>query len=246
MKTLCQLFVVAVLLATPFSATSAQNAMPGTEYWFAIPPNEYDGYGNARQLEVYVTSRFDTEVTLNVPGLGLSYTKAVKANTITTFTTSDGTMNWGMESRESEQKMSKGIQLIADRPFTAHMISARTYTSEGCQLLPVSQLGTEYRHVSYYDYYEGNQTTARGGGFVIVATEDATVVTIDLIGAGSGSTKAGRSIGDNIVVHLNKGETYMLRGSGLNNQFDITGSHVQADKPIGCHRRWNNMGGSLV
>lgn len=217
----------------PTAAEMLDNTPQGKEFWIAIPPNEYQGYGGARALELYVTSAEDTEVTLEVPGLGLSVTKELKAMKITTFSTETLEMNWGMEIRESEVVTNLGLKITADQPLSVYMLSARTYTSEGYLAIPTNVWGKRYRHMSYYDYYEGNPTTARGNGMVVIAKEDNTQVRIFLRGQGSGPTVRGRTIGDVITVTLNEGETYMVRGNGIDRSFDLTGSEVIASKPVG-------------
>lgn len=211
----------------------AQNANAGTEFWFAIPPNEYEGYGQSVELEFVVTAEQPGEVTLDIPFLGTSLTKPVDADEPTRFSFSEGELSFDLEVRDSEVISNKGIRIVADVPVSVQFYSERRFSEDGCTLIPVSDLGKRYRHLSYYDYYEGNPQYARGGGFVVVATEDSTDVFVAVQGSGESQTQKGTRIGDGIYVQLQEGEAYLVQGNGLDRSFDISGSSITASKPIG-------------
>ncbi len=208
------------------------NSAQGREFWIAIPPNEVDGYPG-QLLEIYVTSSYNTEVTLYSAADGIRRVKPVRAMEITTFSLLEGDLFWTDEVRESETVTQKGIRLSAPHPISVYVLNGKAYTSDGYLALPVNVWGTEYMHLSYYDYEDFGWK--RGNGFVIVASEDQTLVTIQLYGRGYGRTVGGRRIGDRITVMLNRGQTYMLRGSGdpPAGQNDFSGTRVASNKPIG-------------
>ena len=83
------------------------NSAQGREFWIAIPPNEADGQplGNTQPIsvDIYVTSAYDTEVTLEVPNLGHIITKKVDAFKVTTFRTGDGETSFDWELRKSDE-----------------------------------------------------------------------------------------------------------------------------------------------
>lgn len=221
----------------PGIADKLNNGAQGREFWIAIPPNEAQGANvPIRALEIYVTSRFDTEVTMEVPGLGFGpFTKKVKANTITTFTDAPeggNEMSWAYEVRTSESVTRKGIHLTAGKAISVYVLSAKRFTSEGYLALPVKVWGKEYMHMSYYDYPEPE--IVRGGGFVIIAQDDDTRVSFKLNGSQSfGKTLGGKGIGQPYELTLQRGETYMVQGDGTDRNFDLSGTVVKADKAIG-------------
>ncbi|MCS7177424.1 MAG: choice-of-anchor D domain-containing protein [Candidatus Kapabacteria bacterium] len=233
-----------VLTATLFLATAAErhkvppaawilnNSAQGREFWIAIPPNEVDGYPG-QLLEIYVTSSYNTEVTLFSAMDGRVIRKPVRAMDITTFSLLNGELFWTDEVRESEVVTQKGIRLSAPHPISVYVLSGKPATSDGYLALPVNVWGTEYMHLSYYDYEDFGQK--RGNGFVIIASEDQTLVQIQLYGKGYGRSVGGRRIGDRITVMLNRGQTYMLRGSGdaPPGQNDFSGSRIYSNKPVG-------------
>ncbi len=217
------------------------NSSQGREFWIAIPPNEDDRQpiGNTQEiaLEIYVTSSKDCWVTMEVPGMNIIKTKKVEAFRITTFSTELGDLNWNLEVRESEEPVGKAIHLVGTQPISVYVLNHRRYTADGYLAIPVSSCGTEYIHLSYYDFHEdlyGGEY--RGNGFLILPTQPNTEVFIELKGKGKeiGQTVKGRKIGDKWKVVLNPGEVYCVMGDGATRgQFDLSGSRVVANKPIG-------------
>lgn len=205
------------------------NSAQGREFWIAIPPNEVPNY-TTNVLEVYITSAVDCQVTMEAPGIGFKKIKQVYAMQITTFSTEDG-MGFFWEIRQSERVTDKGVRITADQPISVYVLNAKRYTSEGYLAIPTSAWGTEYIHCSYYDFDEVQEWA---GGFIVVAKEDNTRIMINLRGRAGGQTFEGRKIGDSWSVKLYEGQTYMVRGDGkTRGLFDMTGSKIVADKPIG-------------
>lgn len=223
------------------------NSAQGREFWIAIPPNEADGQplGNTQPIsvDIYVTSAYDTEVTLEVPNLGHIITKKVDAFKVTTFRTGDGETSFDWEIRKSDIITNKAIRLSADQPISVYVLSRRNVTSEGYLAIPISACGTEYMHLAYYDFFEtimGGDGEQRGAGFIIVAAEDNTKCYITLKGKGGaypGGHTAGEiihRIGESWEVTLQKGQTYAVFGTGkTRGVFDLSGSTVRSSKPVG-------------
>ncbi len=207
------------------------NSAQGREFWIAIPPNEVPTH-TPHVLEIYVTSAKRTKVTLS-SNTGFKITKTVEPMQITTFTTADGSLSWQWEVRESERITQKGLKLEADQPISVYVLNGKSYSSDGYLALPVTALGKEYYSLCYFDFKEWRDW---GSGFLIVAIEDQTKVTIRLNGRGKGAAKTvgGRDIGDVIRVTLQQGQTYMVRGDATTRGlFDLSGSFIKANKPVG-------------
>lgn len=206
----------------------------GTEFWIAIPPNEEAGYP-VIGLEIYIASAFDTEVTVFDAATGTRYKKTVKKGEIRTLSDTRDETNWLWEVRNAELPEYMGIQLTSKKPIGVYVINSKVYSSDGYLAIPTKLWGTDYRAISYYDFKEIRDWA---GGFVVVAKEDSTEVTIDLKGVGEndGKTIGGRKIntGQPITVTLNEGQTYMVQGDGATRAlFDMTGSHITSSKPVG-------------
>ncbi len=218
----------------PGIGADINNSMEGREFVFAVPPNEADGLAiQAHSLEVHVTSRFETEVSLSVPGLGFGViSKRVSPDNPAVFSDLDDSFSWAFEVRQSESVTDKGIVVSAQHPVQVYVLSSKRFSSEGFAVRPVRSWGNSYRHLGYYDYPENS--IQRGGGFLIVAQEDNTNVNIRLKGLyTNGQTVGGRRPGQDSSLTMNRGQTFMVRGNGLDRSFDLTGSLVSADKAIG-------------
>ncbi len=236
LPTAAQMTKTELLAKYPGAAGDINNSIEGREFIVAFPPNEADDVAiQTRAIEIYVTSRFETVVSLSMPGLGIGpIKKAVEPYSITTFSDDSGDLSWAMEVREDEVISSKGIIISAPDPISVWVMTAKQFSSEGYAALPVDTWDRVYMHIGYYDYPEPQFNLHRGGGFVVMAQEDETEVVFKLSGTNNGgTTREGASIGEPFAITLNRGQTYMVRGNGLDAGFDITGTKISASKPIG-------------
>jgi hypothetical protein len=208
------------------------NAVLGNDYWIAIPPNERAQYPTD-ELEIYLVSPYDTEVTVYDAGSGRTYKRALKANEVRTLSDARGETSWDWEVREAETEVQKGIRLTADLPFSLTVLNSKVFSSDGYLAIPTHAWGTEYRALSYYDFREVSDWA---GGFLVIGREDGTVVTIILGGTGAldATTSELSRIGDTLTVALNAGEVYMVKGNGkTRGLFDLSGSHITSSKAVG-------------
>lgn len=224
-----------ILSKVPTAEQLLNGSAQGKDYWFGIPMND-DGVQPALGLEFYVTSSYDTEVFLEVPLQGYKVVKKVKAEKITTFSTLDGSVSGGWEISSSERVENAGIHMYSKHPISVYVMNAKEVTTDGFLALPTNTFGRDYIHCAYYDFGE---VRAWGSGFMIVAAEDKTEVTIQLSGrnyTGQGRTLGGRN-NKNVApfkIMLDKGQLYCVRGNGQTaGSFDLSGSRVTSDKPIG-------------
>ncbi len=201
----------------------------GTDFLIAIPPNENeDELLLGEVFEIYVTSNEDTEVRLEAFGMP-PVTKPVKKSEITTFSSLNGDLPENPEIRNYTGVDFNSIRITSEDSISVYVINKKDQSCDGFVALPVSSWGKEYIHVGYYDESERN----RKGGFMVLVSEDNTSCTISLRGKGSGKTMGGNSLGDDIVLPLNAGHIFTVSGMGLSNDFDLTGTSIKADKPIG-------------
>lgn len=215
-----------------FAEELSSNTSQGLEFWLAVPGND-DPQQPTNSLEFYVTSLYDTEVTIEAPGFGFSRKATLKAGTVVTFSTRNETANWQWEIWKSEEKMRHGIHITATKPISVYMLNAKTVTSDGYMAIPCSNWGTKYIHNSYYDFSEVRPWKS---GFCIVAKEKQTKITISLKGVGNNlaGTVKGKKIGASWSIMLDEGDVYPVMGDGTTaGGFDMTGSIVESDKPVG-------------
>lgn len=208
----------------------------GREFWIAIPQNDYaNPLVNA--LEIYVTSSQQTTVTVEHAASRFIMTKEVQPYSVTTFTTRDASALWNWELTKSETIQSGAIHITAEHPVSVYVMSAKERSADGYTALPLQAWGREYMHCGYYDHYDQTLVKEWGGGFVVVAADNGTEITLRLRGkniTGLGRTVGGRTIPNQQKIILNKGETYVVQGNGQTlGTFDLTGTSISANKPIG-------------
>jgi hypothetical protein len=208
------------------------NSSQGKEFWLAVPLNEGKTQPTLN-LEFYVTSQYNTTVTLEVPGAGFILTKKIKALEVVTFTTKNASANFDWEVISSQTPDNKGIHIFSDKPISVYMLNGKEVTSDGYMGMPINSWGTDYIHCAYYDF---NEYRPLGAGFIVIASEDKTTVTINLRGRGKAfaKTRSGSRIGEVLTLTLDRGQVYNVVGDATTvGTFDLTGSLIHADKPIG-------------
>ena len=208
------------------------NGAQGKEFWLAIPPNELLPFP-VDNLEIYVTSAYDTEITVFESATGMTYKRLISAGEITTLSDANGTVSWQSEIREYENPLDLGIRITAEDPITVSVLNNKAVTADGYLALPTTNWDKSYVVTTYYDFKEAKQW---GGGFCVVAGEDETTVKITLRGRGDGSarTSGGKKIGDSWQVILQQGQVYCVVGDGTTRgTFDLTGTLVESNRPVG-------------
>ena len=211
------------------------NGSQGTEFFIAIPPNELNPFPT-NEIDIYVASAFDTEVELFDYSGDKAIKRKVKANQITTLSTTTGEANWGWELQGiSEQVFRKGIRLRAAKPISVYVLNSKTTTSDGYLAIPTVAWGKDYIVTTYFDFRE---IKPWAGGFVVMAREDNTELQINLRGKGEldARTAGGKRIntGQIETVVLQEGDVYQVKGDGTTRAtFDLTGTSVKSNKPVG-------------
>ncbi|XP_002739979.1 IgGFc-binding protein-like [Saccoglossus kowalevskii] len=128
----------------------------------------------------------------------------------------------------SDPPTSNGIEITANEEVTVYVMNDVAFDSvDGYLALPVHVLGTEYYVVSssistiiaeQYRYSE----------FVVLGSHDNTTVTVNVTGDVSFNGKLYNK-GDVVTFSLQTRETAQFQSGN----FDLTGTHVTADKPFG-------------
>ncbi len=243
----------------PSAAELLSNGTNGREFWIAIPQNEYRRWGSARDIiEIYIASAYETKVTIYAPNAGVGpYTAQLKPMEVAIASTKEATQHfpqlpWSLEVRdEGGKKTDKAIHITADQPIAVYVLSAISTTAEGYMALPTEVWGKKYIHVGYYDFCDGcspgsNVQWKRGSGFIVLSKFNGTVVQIRLKGTGTGILYAPpngreemiqfpRDWGKTYTITLNEGDAYVIqtRGDFQYGLFDISGTEIIANKPVG-------------
>jgi len=211
---------------------SSLTAKPlGYHYILGFPANDKEE-SNKDIIAIYVASEYNGTFQLKNGLTGLNKSFEIKAGDVTRLTTKDGDASWDWENRTIGKAEPKGIEIISDVPISVNVLIGKSYTSEGYTAIPVEAWGKKYIHNSYYDFNESRPWRTE---FLIIASEDNTIINVNLKGMPEGAATADPNwkIGQTKTIKLNKYETYLVQGDGLTRGlFDMSGTEITADKPI--------------
>lgn len=251
---LLKLVIFGIVFSTNFSYSDElediKNSLPkllgttneGTEFIFGFHPCWEESGGN-NKLRIYVTSQYEVDVKLTIPGLSDApyIVKKTIPNGVIEFvlTPSEGQPYsrgaGGMIStlKPTQVWKGRGIILEADAPFIAYGVTRFNYTSDGFLALPVNKCGTEYIISSYRE--SANFTSQSLTPYAsIIGISDNTEVKFCVGGNNSSTIKLANGTlykpYDTIVVTLNRGDYWLIASEG--NQSDLGGGYVSSNKPI--------------
>lgn len=251
------LVIVICILLSSFSTAIAQQVRDtyGNDFWIAVPPNDHSSVGNRDPsiLSVFVVCeeptvlRFESQKrdgtafnsTIDIPGAAVWELR---------FATSDyelrGVTTPGGRCVDCEEPIPSSIHVTTSTDVTLYAVIRDDNTSDAWLVLPTDALGTDYVVSTYASSAEADTnrlfttfTGAYPSQFLVVATEDSTLVTVQLP-----VTRSASADGDFRSVVLQRGDTYLVQAyvSAQRQNDDLTGSQVRATKPIavlGVHFR---------
>ena len=201
---------LAVTAAAPASAQDSR----GTNFWLA-----FQGNLPGQELKLFIAGETATTGTVTIPGLAFTAPFTVAPGAVTTVDLPVAAQN-GL----SDTVQDLGIHVTAADEVTVYGLNRQSATTDAYLGLPVDALGTEYINLGYQ-----NSNIVNGTQFGVVATADATTVTIT-----PSVTTGTHTAGTPYTVSMNQGQTYMLRNTD-SAPADLSGSIISADKPIGVY-----------
>ena len=169
---------------------------------------------NSAENTLFIYSDVTTKVNVTIPALESVTEYDVTAGQRTTVTVQ-------RNLRLTEMKIeNKGILLSSADDFSVIGINRQKASADSFAAIPGRHLGTEYYVLSYFPVFH-----SLAG---IVATEDATVVTITLRTTGILTIDMHQyTNGNNITLVLNRLQTYQLAHNA-----DLSGTKITSSKPI--------------
>ncbi|TAG12252.1 MAG: PKD domain-containing protein [Sphingobacteriia bacterium] len=206
----------------------------GKDFWIAYPAH-IDGTGSVMGL--YITSSINTNVTVQV-GTSTN-TFAILANQVKRYFIGSGT---GFDASSSSVyldmvdgiKSSAAIRVTSEAPVVVYSHIIRSARSGATLVLPSTVLGTTYVASGINSVgtspKTGDGTNGGIGQFTVVATQDNTIIEIDLTTSGG----TGRSAGQKYTITLpSAGDCYQFQTSSLG---DISGTRIKsiASGASGC------------
>jgi hypothetical protein len=174
---------------------------------------------NQNTKVVMITSKKNTSGTVSIPNRNWSQAYTVLANDVTIITLPNFTENLG-----SESKNNVGIKLTSQDKVSVYIHQYFGFRSEASLVLPFESIGNEYFTICYDGILQNN--TEYPTEFLIVAAENETNVTI----TPKVTTAKNKPGGKSFTIQLNEGQSYQVQGRDYT--YDLTGSHIIADKKI--------------
>ena len=220
-------FVFALGCSLP--TASAQNtSTQGKEFWLTFMHNGFREHpeGGWVTTQVLISAKRDCNGTVANPLTGWSQDFTVRANNITTVEIPEAQ---GYHDQFNFETISqKGIKVQADDTISVYCTNIAHVSFDASFVLPIESLGDEYiiqsfdQSITPYSnpYAYNNETSV----FVIVATEDNTVIDI----TPKCNTLGGRTAGETFSITMNAGETYHVRSTRSENDRDLSGTKILA------------------
>lgn len=205
-------FLFLILLLCPIWVLYAQDfSNKGKDFWIAYPAH-IDAMTSRMALYISATENTTGEVQLD--GKVIPFT--VTANQATTVQISLAIYNV-YNNQADGIGIGKGIHVISVKPVVVYSHILNAARSGSTLVFPTNVLGKEYISLNYTQIA---QTTARSQ-IAVVATEDNTVVEINLKAASSSNPV--RSANVPYQVTMAKGDVYQIQSTQ-----DLTGSTIRS------------------
>ncbi|RIJ46850.1 PKD domain-containing protein [Maribellus luteus] len=223
------------LLSAQETGNPCRRSTEGKEFWFGFM--ESRNYHNGHYLEVTVTAREKTNITITVGedanGSNV-YSKSLAVNANSSIQIQ---LPWEtVEAIGSEEIQRKGIHLVSEKPVNVYALNWDQNSADVAVIYPVESLGKEYYAMCYEPDIDLNNPTkgnGRNSEFLIVAAEDSTLIAI----TPSKITDKLRPKDSTFTVTLNRGQIFQVQSenevnTGDQGQGDLTGSFINSSKPI--------------
>ncbi len=186
----------------------------GTDFYFAFLP---DSIGATTEfLRVFIAAPQRSRVRLQRLQSGVETVVDIEAGEMKMLQLEEP-----LNDYPPDMVVTRGLRLTSDSPVHVFTGNYRDRHSDGMAVLPVHALGTQYVTAGY-DWNEKYEH------FVILATEDGTVVTI-IPGAPNSS---GKPEDKPFTVSLSRGEVYYMKAIVLGLGGSLTGSRIASTKPV--------------
>ncbi|MDP4218834.1 MAG: choice-of-anchor D domain-containing protein [Bacteroidota bacterium] len=141
-----------------------------------------------------------------------------------------------------DMPQNKSCHITSKKPITVEYLSVGPCSGGSYLALPLISLGKKYVAASYNDN-PGDGAISNpnysGGAFIVIGAVDGTTVQITpATTTTTGHTGAIHGTGSAhspvpYTISLNKGQTYLVKSSGDDNENDMSGSIIEATNPIG-------------
>ncbi len=214
--------------------TTKSNAQADTTFWFAAPAIT-PGHAHKPILMRFATYGQPATITITQPAdsLFVPYTFTLAANSATTI---DLTSQIDIiENKPENTVLNYGLKVTASNNISAYYEEegeVKSGTFNNPEIFPLKgryAQGLSFVVPSQMIFDDKDKLNPLPqNGFVIVATQDSTIVTVTL----SDSDAIGHLQGVPFTITLNKGQSYAVTSMGILASEHLGGSIVTANKPI--------------
>jgi hypothetical protein len=227
--------------------TAQEKDSRGKDFWFTFIPNLHVNSPTTDSLYIYIAASEPTSGRLRYKGRNGNWQNVdfTITDPAIVFTHRVHWLQYELQginpsggqasSNDQEQRVAENVfHVTADKEVSVYALNQGSTTSDAFLVLPTDALGEDYYVLSYNSDRQGGgiipNNSSTPSEFAIVATEDGTDITI------KPSVPTARNGSSNIILaRLDQGQSLLVQadltagdGSG-----DLTGSRVQANKPIG-------------
>jgi hypothetical protein len=210
----------------------------GRKFWAAFMENMYLNSQFALTTDLVFASSTATSGTITNPHTGWVSSFTMPAKDIHTvhipevqaYNTVGETVN------------NRAVYIETSADLSVYALNFQNFTSDAAVILPVEALGDEYYSISFNGNMGANNDDRTPEEFLIVATENNTLVTI----VPKNRTGGGKPAGNPYTIRLHKGQAYLVKSDVTgstddeSNYASITGSYIKSNKLIavfGGHKR---------
>lgn len=208
----------------------------GKQFIVSLPPNQNNTLNDP--IHFIFISPFDTQIIVEIPGKGFRDTLSVKPYQNFVYSLPDYLVQVGSGSNtisgmDNILYQNAAISFSSNLDFSLNVLSDFESTSDGTLIIPVKNLGTEYRVSNYYQSNTNSQSFfGTPSNIAIIATEDETYV--DLTIGGEEGYQPNPTVnpmsGLELNQTMNKGDVWVLTSSFIG--VDLSGSHINSNKKI--------------
>jgi hypothetical protein len=216
----------AITVVQPGKICTRVDGTPGRKFWAAFLENMHPN----PTISLNFASLTAASGTITNPNTGWASSFTVPAKDIRTVHIPEAQAY----NTVGEDVTNKAIYIETSANVSVYALNFQHQTSDAAVILPVEALGDEYYSISF------NGNKGSGGNdrtpeeFLIVATEDGTLVTI----VPANKTGGGKPAGNPYTIRMRKGQSYLVKSDitgstdSESNYVSITGSYIKSNKLI--------------
>ena len=216
-------FILLLILLVAGLMAVAQNSTQGKEFWLSFMQNGYkENGGTWVETQVMVSAKRACSGTITNPRTSWSRSFTVGDESVVELYIPE---NQGYNENNEGVPSNFGLYLTATDTVSVYMANCASFSFDATFVLPAESLGCDYivqgdSQSKTNLAFEDQET----GAFLIVATEDNTVIDI----VPSVATLDGHDAGTSYSITLGKGQTYSMRSNNSSSHRDLSGTRISA------------------